>query len=99
MRKVDFRATSNTLNDFFYLNAFTSAGVFITSAGFSMPLSGTLYQGALNFTTPANGQVVFRADMEGGAATMNYSIGTVSEPSTGLLGLAAAALHRRRKNS
>jgi uncharacterized protein (TIGR03382 family) len=55
----------------------------------------------LSFTSPVSGAVSFSVSSEGGT-NINYSVASVPEPATGLLGLAglaAAALQRRRKDT
>ncbi len=84
-----------------YLNASEqTSGNFLGGSGNTDFASGSGNSGTINFTTPADGLVQFQVSNETGNATMNYTIGTIPETSTavlGLAGLAAAALRRRRQ--
>ena len=63
-------------------------------------MAGTVYNGTLSFTVPANGKVIIGTNHEVGDTTINYTLGQVPEPSAGLMSLAAvaaAALRRRRE--
>lgn len=80
-----------------------SSGDFLAVGSvFTSATPGESVSGSIDFTTPANGKLVFYTETEVGNTTFNYSVGSsVPEPATGLLslaGLATAALQRRRKS-
>ena len=91
---------SSTSTGYFGFQALTLAGAYISGNGVGFSMAGTVYNGTLSFTVPANGKVIIGTNHEVGDTTINYTLGQVPEPSAGLMSLAAvaaAALRRRRE--
>lgn len=97
--KLNIRAYFPNDTDFLTISATGLSGQFLDSFDFQGKL-GEASEDVLEFMSPTDGIVQFSVGLEGGGP-VNYSVGAVPEPTTGLLGLAglaASALHRRRKN-
>lgn len=91
---------SSTGGGYFGLVVYSTAGEYLGGNSFYPEIAGSTYNSNLSFTVPANGKVVIGTNHESGNTTLNYTLGVVPEPSTGLLSLAAvaaAALRRRRE--
>lgn len=94
--------TASVLFTMYALEQGNSSGNQLASGSvFTSATPGESVSGSINFVTPLSGKLVFYTETEVGSTTFNYSVGSVPEPSTGLLslaGLATAALQRRRKS-
>lgn len=100
---IDMKATFAASGEYFWMTVSNADSPFTQLATTSDLVSTSANQQisrTLTFTVPQSGRVTFSTGYEGGSP-VNYAIGSVPEPTTGLLGLAglaAAALHRRRRN-
>ena len=88
-------------DSYFGLQVLSGSGAYLAGYNFALTDLDTTYEDQLSFMTPADGILVFNTQHESAGGTFNYSIGSVPEPASALLGaagLAAAALRRRRED-